>query len=129
MGHEFIGVVEDAGPDVSSLQGGDLVIAPFAWSDGTLQFCRDGLQTSCETGGFWNSRAPGRGSTACSGRTPAWPAAPPRPRAYIEPLLLGILDGTVNPGRVFDRTVTLEQTPDGYRAMDDRSLLKVIVTA
>lgn len=49
-------------------------------------------------------------------------------RAYIEPLLPAVLDGTVNPGRVFDRTVTLEEVPDGYRAMDDRSALKVIVT-
>ena len=34
MGHEFIGVVEDTGGDVGSVKKGDLVIAPFAWSDG-----------------------------------------------------------------------------------------------
>ncbi|MFG2891063.1 alcohol dehydrogenase catalytic domain-containing protein [Streptomyces sp. NPDC048248] len=49
-------------------------------------------------------------------------------RAYIEELLPGVLDGTVEPGRVFDRTVTLEQTPEGYRAMDRREALKVLVT-
>jgi threonine dehydrogenase-like Zn-dependent dehydrogenase len=53
MGHEFIGVVEDIGSDVSTLAKGDFVIAPFAYSDGTCQFCREGLQTSCEHGGFW----------------------------------------------------------------------------
>ncbi len=48
-------------------------------------------------------------------------------RAYIEQLLPAVLDGTVNPGRVFDRTVGLEDTPKGYAAMDDRTALKVLV--
>lgn len=48
-------------------------------------------------------------------------------RAYIEELLPGVLDGTVDPGRVFDRTVTLDEAPDGYRAMDQRAALKVLV--
>lgn len=48
-------------------------------------------------------------------------------RAYIEELLPDILDGTIEPGRVFDRTVGLEQVPDGYRAMDERESLKVMV--
>jgi threonine dehydrogenase-like Zn-dependent dehydrogenase len=54
MGHEFIGVVEDTGSEVTTLTKGDLVIAPFAFSDGTCQFCREGLTTSCEHGGFWD---------------------------------------------------------------------------
>jgi len=53
MGHEFIGIVEDAGADVRTVKRGDLVVAPFAWSDGTCVFCREGLQTSCLHGGFW----------------------------------------------------------------------------
>jgi threonine dehydrogenase-like Zn-dependent dehydrogenase len=48
-------------------------------------------------------------------------------RAYIEQLLPAVLDGSANPGRVFDRTVTLAETPDGYAAMDNRSALKVMV--
>jgi hypothetical protein len=51
MGHEFIGVVEAAGADVATLQVGDLVVAPFVWSDGTCVFCREGLHTSCLHGG------------------------------------------------------------------------------
>ena len=47
MGHEFIGVVESIGADVRTLKKGDLVVAPFAWSDGTCEFCQQGLQTSC----------------------------------------------------------------------------------
>jgi threonine dehydrogenase-like Zn-dependent dehydrogenase len=56
MGHEFIGIVEDVGADVRSVKKGDLVIAPFAWSDGTCEFCREGLQTSCLHGGFWGGK-------------------------------------------------------------------------
>jgi threonine dehydrogenase-like Zn-dependent dehydrogenase len=47
MGHEFLGVVEELGADVSGLRKGDLVVAPFVWADNTCDFCREGLQTSC----------------------------------------------------------------------------------
>ncbi|SCD53392.1 Zinc-binding dehydrogenase [Streptomyces sp. BpilaLS-43] len=49
-------------------------------------------------------------------------------RAYIDELLPAVLDGTVDPGRVFDRAVPLERVADGYRAMDERRALKVLVT-
>jgi hypothetical protein len=51
MGHEFIGVVEAVGDDVRTVRAGQLVVAPFLWSDGTCVFCREGLQTSCLHGG------------------------------------------------------------------------------
>lgn len=53
MGHEFIGRVEAVGSDVRTVKRGDLVVAPFAWSDGTCEFCQQGLQTACIHGGFW----------------------------------------------------------------------------
>ena len=53
MGHEFIGIVEAVGRDVRTVKRGDLVVAPFAWSDGTCEFCQHGLQTSCLHGGWW----------------------------------------------------------------------------
>ncbi len=37
------------------------MIAPFAWSDGTCDFCREGLQTSCRHGGFWAGNGIGGG--------------------------------------------------------------------
>ncbi|HEX8100610.1 MAG TPA: alcohol dehydrogenase catalytic domain-containing protein [Actinomycetota bacterium] len=77
MGHEFIGLVESVGSDVRTVGKGDLVVAPFAWSDGTCVFCREGLQTSCLHGGWWG----------------------------------GELDGV----------------PDGYRAMDQRESIKVMI--
>jgi len=52
-GHEPMGVVEAVGSEVRSVKPGDLVLAPFAISDGTCEFCRKGLQTSCVHGGFW----------------------------------------------------------------------------
>ena len=51
MGHEFIGVVDAVGDDVRTMSPGDLVVAPFLWSDGTCVFCREGLHTSCLHGG------------------------------------------------------------------------------
>ncbi|MGV0807741.1 alcohol dehydrogenase catalytic domain-containing protein [Mycolicibacterium setense] len=48
-------------------------------------------------------------------------------RAYIEPLLPAVLDGSVQPGKVFDRTVALDETPEAYAAMDSREALKVMV--
>lgn len=288
IGHEFIGVVEQVGSDVTSVAPGDFVIVPFAVSDGTCQFCREGLQTSCEHGGFWNDahlgtaggqaravrvpladgtvvKVPGtvdealypglltlsdvygtgwhaavragvtRGDTVAVigdgavgllavlsakqlgaeqiilmgrhaartdlgrefgatdvvaergdegiakvldltggygarkvleavGHLPAydqavgivrpggvisrvgvpqyergqigWPVfgknvtltgGPAPVRAYIEQLMPAVLDGTVDPGRVFDSEIGLEQIADGYRAMNDRTALKVMV--
>jgi threonine dehydrogenase-like Zn-dependent dehydrogenase len=48
-------------------------------------------------------------------------------RAYIDELLPEVMDGRIEPGRVFDRTVDLDGVPDGYRAMNDREALKVLV--
>ena len=286
MGHEFLGVVEDVGSEVSGLNAGDLVVAPFVWADNTCDFCTEGLQTSCRHGGLWGRdgvdggqgeavRVPqaqgtlvklpvgedsallpslltlsdvfptghhcavkagvnprttvtviGDGAVGLSavlaarrlgaeriilmgrhkdrtdlGRefgatdvvaergedgiekmheltggdgthtvlecvglksaietafavvrdggvvsrvgAPQYPEVPmdfdvflrnitltggvAPARAYIEELLPDVLDGTLQPGRVFDRTVSLEEVPEGYRAMADREALKVLV--
>jgi threonine dehydrogenase-like Zn-dependent dehydrogenase len=282
MGHEFVGVVEDVGSDVSTVTRGDFVIAPFAYSDNTCEFCREGLHTSCDQGGFCSAaqaeavrvpladgtlvKAPvgedsallpslltlsdvfltghhaavkarvgprttvtvigdgavglsavlaarrlgaerivlmgrhkdrtdlGRefgatdvvaergeegiakvreltGGTGthtvleCVGHLPAYEMAygvvraggvisrvgvpqyeeapigfgslfggnvtltggPAPVRAYIEELLPDVLEGRIEPGKVFDRTVGLDAVPEGYRAMDAREALKVLV--
>jgi threonine dehydrogenase-like Zn-dependent dehydrogenase len=115
------------------------------WSDGTCDFCRQGLQTSCRHGGQCGHDLDGgqgeaapvpqaqgtlvkvpmdfgtlmRNITLTGGVAPA--------RAYIEELLPDVLDGTVQPGKVFDRTIGLDEVPDGYRAMADREALKVLI--
>jgi threonine dehydrogenase-like Zn-dependent dehydrogenase len=55
MGHEAIGIVESVGREVRTLKVGDLVVMPFAFSDGTCDFCHEGLHTSCVHGGFFGS--------------------------------------------------------------------------
>ncbi len=214
IGHEFLGVIEDVGSQVSGLTAGDLVVAPFVWADNTCDFCREGLQTSCRHGGLWGRngvdggqgeavRVPqaqgtlvklpvGEGSAllpslltlsdvfptghhcaVTAGVSPrttvtvigdgavglcavlaarrlgaeriilmgrhkdrtdlgrefgATDVVPERvflrnitltggvapARAYIEELLPDVLDGTIQPGRVFDRTISLDDVPDGY---------------
>ena len=65
MGHEAIGVVEEIGSDVRTLKVGQLVVMPFAFSDGTCIFCEEGLQTACVHGGFFgNAQVPGAQSEA-----------------------------------------------------------------
>ncbi|MFD3463705.1 zinc-binding dehydrogenase [Nocardia fluminea] len=287
MGHESVGVVEEVGREVRTVKKGDLVITPFAWSDGTCEFCREGLQTSCRHGGFWGGGEVGglqaeavrvpladgtlvavpveetsplipslltlsdvygtghhaavkarvtagttvtvigdgavglmavlsarqlgaerivlmgrhkhrtdlgrefgatdivaeRGAEGIAavreltggdgshvvieavGHMPAYEQAigvvrpggvisrvgvpqyskapvgfgtlfgpnitltggPAPARAYIDTLLPGVLDGSVDPGKVFDREIGLDEVPEGYRAMDDREAIKVLV--
>ncbi len=287
MGHEAIGVVEEVGAEVRTVKPGDVVVVPFAYSDGTCAFCHEGLNTACLHGGFFGNNgmdgaqaealripfadgtlfalgvgeddalmpslltlsdvmgtghhaavvagvAPGmtaavvgdgavglcaviaarrlgaeqviilgrhtdrtdlarefgatdvvaeRGEAAvervkeltggagahavleCVGhgastetailiarpggtvgrvgvpQEAGMPASQPAffanvkvgggpapVRAYVEQLLPDVLEGRIEPGRVFDRTVGLDGVPDGYRAMDDREALKVMVT-
>ena len=61
----------------------------------------------------------GRNVTIAGGPAPA--------RAYIEELLPDVLEGTIAPGRVFDSVIGLDDVPDGYRAMNDREALKVLI--
>ncbi len=55
MGHEAVGVVEAVGAEVRTVKAGDLVVMPFAYSDGTCAFCREGLPTACVHGGFFGN--------------------------------------------------------------------------
>src|SRR4051812_49137837 len=100
MGHEFIGVVEETGAEVTTVKKGDLVVCPFAISDGTCEFCQEGLQTSCAHGAFWDGipdegaqaeaiRAPFADGTLVRRRVgPARPLTPP----------LGPLSDALGPG-------------------------------
>ena len=169
MGHEFLGVVEDTGAEVSGLKRGDLMgrhkertdlgrefgateviaergeeaaerVRELTGGDGThavlecvgtLQALQTAFGVVRDGGVISRVGVPQytdgpvgfgmimRNITLTGGACPA--------RAYIEELLPDVLDGTLQPGRVFDRTVSLEEVPDGYRAMADREVLKVLV--
>jgi threonine dehydrogenase-like Zn-dependent dehydrogenase len=55
IGHEFVGIVEQVGVDVTAVSVGDFVIAPFYHCDNTCIHCRNGVSTSCLNGGWWGS--------------------------------------------------------------------------
>ena len=70
MGHEAIGVVEAIGSDVRTVSVGDVVVMPFAFSDGSCDFCHDGLQTACVHGGFFGTGGAIGGAQAEALRVP-----------------------------------------------------------
>jgi len=166
MGHEFLGVVEDTGAEVSGLKlmghhkertdlgrefgatdviserdadgvervreltGGDGTHAVLECV-GTRQAIEMALGVTRAGGALSRVGAPQytevpmdfgtflRNITLTGGVAPA--------RAYIEDLLPDVLDGRLQPGRVFDRTISLDETPNGYRAMASREALKVLI--
>jgi threonine dehydrogenase-like Zn-dependent dehydrogenase len=70
MGHEAIGVVDAVGAEVSTLKAGDVVVMPFAYSDGSCVFCHEKLETSCVHGGFFGSGGDVDGAQAEAVRVP-----------------------------------------------------------
>jgi threonine dehydrogenase-like Zn-dependent dehydrogenase len=48
MGHEYVGVVEEVGSEVTSIRPGQFVIGSFIASDNTCPHCRAGYQTACQ---------------------------------------------------------------------------------
>jgi threonine dehydrogenase-like Zn-dependent dehydrogenase len=61
-----------------------------------------------------------RNITVAGGMAPA--------RTYIPELLKDVLSGAINPGRVFDVEMPLEEAPEAYKAMDERRAIKVLLT-
>jgi len=59
VGHEPMGIVEAVGGDVRAVDVGDRVFAPFSISCGSCEFCRKGLHTACENGGFYGAETGG----------------------------------------------------------------------
>jgi threonine dehydrogenase-like Zn-dependent dehydrogenase len=70
MGHEAIGLVEAVGSEVRKIKKGDFVIMPFAYSDGTCEFCHEGLQTACVHKGFFGNGGEADGAQAEALRIP-----------------------------------------------------------
>lgn len=70
MGHEAVGVVEQVGAEVNAVKAGDVVAMPFAYSDGTCVFCREGLNTACVYVGFFGTGGDVDGAQAEALRVP-----------------------------------------------------------
>lgn len=70
IGHEFIGVVEEVGSELTKLKKGDFVIAPFAYSDNTCPHCEAGFHTACMQGGFFGAGKDADGGQAEYVRVP-----------------------------------------------------------
>jgi threonine dehydrogenase-like Zn-dependent dehydrogenase len=47
MGHEYVGIVEEVGDEVTTIKPGQFVIGSFFVSDNTCEICRSGYQSSC----------------------------------------------------------------------------------
>lgn len=56
IGHEFVGVVEAVGADVTKVSVGQFVVGPFMYSDNTCELCAAGLQSACLHGGFYGAK-------------------------------------------------------------------------
>lgn len=67
------------------------------------------------------------GPTSLFGKNVTLTGGPAPVRAYLEQGIADVLAGEIDPGRVFDRTIGIDETPDGYAAMDGRSALKVMI--
>ncbi len=70
MGHEAIGVVVAVGSAVQRIRPGQVVVMPFAYSDGSCLFCDEGLQTACTHGGFFGNGGEAGGAQAEALRVP-----------------------------------------------------------
>ena len=81
IGHEFIGVVEQVGAEVRGVRAGDLVVAPFIYSDMSCPHCLNGSTISCPAGGnFGNGTIDGGQGRRSAFRWPQHPRARPRVR-------------------------------------------------
>ncbi|GAB2684378.1 zinc-dependent alcohol dehydrogenase family protein [Thalassiella azotivora] len=94
IGHEMVGVVEEVGSEVITVQPGDFVVAPFLYSDGTCDHCANGVHTSCRHGGGF-----GTDEAACQAEAVRVPfadgtlvATPGPPDEAMVPSLLALSD-------------------------------------
>lgn len=93
-GHEFIGIVEETGSDVRTVKKGDYVVAPFVSSDGTCEYCRENLQTSCVHMTNWGDDA--NGGQAEAVRVP-----------YADGTLVKLADGMADDERMLASALAL----------------------
>ena len=135
IGHEAVGTVAEVGAEVNSFRPGDFVVVPFDHCDNTCPHCRAGMHAACENIGFTASGQAeytlvnqADGSLVKADGQPDADLIPSLlTLAYLPHLLQLVLDRTINPGLVFDRTLPLDRVAEGYRLMDQREAIKVLL--
>src|SRR6266568_3137149 len=76
MGHEYCGIVEEVGREVTSVKPGQFVIGSFFASDNTCPICRAGYQSSCQHAEFVGGQAPVLRVPLADGTLVATPGVP-----------------------------------------------------
>ncbi len=90
MGHEYCGIVEEAGSAVKTVKAGQFVIGSFFASDNTCPHCRAGYQSSCQHREFvGTAQAPLLRVPLADGTLVATPEIPP---AGLIPSFLAVSD-------------------------------------
>ncbi|ROZ63361.1 IMP dehydrogenase [Kocuria soli] len=93
MGHEYVGVVEEVGSEVTTIAPGDYVVGSFVISDNTCEICQSGFQSKCVHAEFVHG---GIGTQAEKARIPLADGTlvktPGEPDAEIVPSLLAASD-------------------------------------
>lgn len=93
MGHEYVGIVEQIGDEVSTVELGDFVVGSFVISDNTCPICTAGYQSRCVNGTFVDG---GIGTQAEYARIPhadgTLVATPGQPDEDLIPSLLAASD-------------------------------------
>ena len=93
MGHEYVGIVEEVGEEVSTVKPGDFVVGSFIISDGTCEICRAGYPSKCVNAEFVHG---GIGTQAERARIPyadgTLVATPGQPDEDLIPSLLAASD-------------------------------------
>ena len=150
MGHEYAGIVEEVGSQVSTIKPGQFVVGSFWASDNTCEICQAGYQSSCVQRVLMGTL----GTQAELARVPladgTLVATPDLPPDDLIPSLLAASDvlGTgwfgavaaqAGPGKTVavvgdgavglldDLELPLQEAADGYRAMDTRWAIKVLL--
>lgn len=153
MGHEYCGIVLDVGSAVTKIRPGQFVVGSFWASDGTCELCRAGYQSACVhrtlmgTIGSQESMMQAIRSTRPGGhlgmvglshdvQIPGdellfslihLHGGPSPVRRFLPEHMDLIGSGAIQPGKVFDLTLPLDDIAEGYRAMDERRAIKTLL--
>ena len=112
IGHEWMGIVMDVGPEVRTIKRGNRLSLPTTSVMVPVSSVRRVL--IAHVGRMFSYNISVRGGLA--------PA-----RAYLPELLEDVLAGRLDPSPILDFTVSLAEVASGYRAMDQRQAIKALV--